>query len=301
MGCISCHDPHRMPQADQRIAYYRERCLRCHQDKACSLPVDVRLAKNKADDCIACHMPPFSTADITHTAATDHRVLRRLGKAGGALKTSLASKDVPDIAHFNQSASSFKDLAAARALGIAAIELVRVSEHPERERPRVQSALPLVEQALHTWPDDVAAWEARGNGLFVLDRYEDALASFEHVLSLAPQREQALVGAAAMARAVGHDELEFGYWQRALAVNPTSLQYRLGLANNLAKRKDWTNAVAECRKVLQQYPASMQARLLLAAYYRQHGDKASARIEFERFLALNPPNAEGLKRWFDAR
>jgi hypothetical protein len=31
LGCISCHDPHSLPSAQMSVAYYRERCLHCHQ------------------------------------------------------------------------------------------------------------------------------------------------------------------------------------------------------------------------------------------------------------------------------
>ena len=30
LGCISCHDPHALPPAEAKVAYYRDRCLECH-------------------------------------------------------------------------------------------------------------------------------------------------------------------------------------------------------------------------------------------------------------------------------
>ena len=39
LGCISCHDPHRLPRPEEAIDYYRQRCLECHADRGCSLPV----------------------------------------------------------------------------------------------------------------------------------------------------------------------------------------------------------------------------------------------------------------------
>ena len=38
LGCISCHDPHRLPDPATKAAYYRERCLECHEKDGCSLP-----------------------------------------------------------------------------------------------------------------------------------------------------------------------------------------------------------------------------------------------------------------------
>src|SRR5262249_55424803 len=32
-GCISCHDPHELPAPEKKIAFYRGRCLQCHQEQ----------------------------------------------------------------------------------------------------------------------------------------------------------------------------------------------------------------------------------------------------------------------------
>jgi Cytochrome c554 and c-prime len=76
LGCISCHDPHRLPAVDERVGYYRNRCLECHADRGCSLPLPARRAQNPADDCIACHMPDMRASDIAHTALSDHSIPR---------------------------------------------------------------------------------------------------------------------------------------------------------------------------------------------------------------------------------
>src|SRR5205085_10428841 len=63
LGCISCHDPHELPAAANKVTYYRDRCLHCHQDAGCKLPVAVRRERTKDDSCIACHMPRTKSAD----------------------------------------------------------------------------------------------------------------------------------------------------------------------------------------------------------------------------------------------
>lgn len=76
LGCISCHDPHRKPMPAERVAFYRDRCLRCHADPGCSLPLDRRLATIPDDDCTACHMPRRTTTDIEHTSVVNHSIPR---------------------------------------------------------------------------------------------------------------------------------------------------------------------------------------------------------------------------------
>ena len=57
LACTSCHDPHRLPAPSIKAAYYRERCLECHEKKGCDLPLGERQARGRGEDCIACHMP----------------------------------------------------------------------------------------------------------------------------------------------------------------------------------------------------------------------------------------------------
>jgi tetratricopeptide (TPR) repeat protein len=70
MACTSCHDPHFIPKKEEKAIFYRSKCLSCHGGK-----FGVK-HKRKRPDCTACHMPPAATADIAHTQATDHRILR---------------------------------------------------------------------------------------------------------------------------------------------------------------------------------------------------------------------------------
>lgn len=77
LGCISCHDPHKLPEPSERVAYYQKRCLECHADRGCSLPAEARLKKSPKDDCVSCHMPRLPLSDISHAAVTDHMIPRQ--------------------------------------------------------------------------------------------------------------------------------------------------------------------------------------------------------------------------------
>ncbi len=84
LGCVSCHDPHRLPAVGERVAYYRGRCLECHATRGCTLPRDDRLLQSPDDDCTACHMPPTRVLDVAHTAITLHTVPRIKPAAEGS-------------------------------------------------------------------------------------------------------------------------------------------------------------------------------------------------------------------------
>src|SRR6266550_1838512 len=71
MSCTSCHNPHASPTAEERVSYYRRKCLVCHGEAFG--------AKHHPEqaDCTRCHMPASLSTDIAHTQVTDHRIPRR--------------------------------------------------------------------------------------------------------------------------------------------------------------------------------------------------------------------------------
>ena len=72
MTCASCHSVHRNIEPAEKVGFYRSRCLACHANIDCGLPVSER----KANDCASCHMPKRPVAIVAHTALTNHRIVR---------------------------------------------------------------------------------------------------------------------------------------------------------------------------------------------------------------------------------
>lgn len=66
LWCGTCHDPHTVPAASERAAWYRAKCLSCHQTSQC----------NRGFDCTGCHMPKSLAADANHGVFTDHSIPR---------------------------------------------------------------------------------------------------------------------------------------------------------------------------------------------------------------------------------
>ena len=71
MSCMSCHDPHFTPGPEQRVAFYRAKCLACHAQ-----PAFAAAHHPENQDCTSCHMPRTGAENIPHVAWTDHRILR---------------------------------------------------------------------------------------------------------------------------------------------------------------------------------------------------------------------------------
>lgn len=75
LRCIRCHDPHVEPTEQQAPDYYRQKCLTCHTEKSCAVPVSLRQHKNPPDHCAGCHMPKRDVGVISHAVLTNHRII----------------------------------------------------------------------------------------------------------------------------------------------------------------------------------------------------------------------------------
>lgn len=69
MTCLNCHNPHISVKYTPK-QQFNNACIKCHQQKTCSLPQTKRQANN--NDCSNCHMPPSPSIDIPHVTVHDH-------------------------------------------------------------------------------------------------------------------------------------------------------------------------------------------------------------------------------------
>jgi Tfp pilus assembly protein PilF len=296
LGCISCHDPHEKPAPSRKVAYYRERCLACHEEpKACSLPVAVRKTTNPDDSCIACHMPSTGSA-FNHTAITDHRISRRPEVPRPAPPLGPRFETIPLVSFHPDLAEG--DDEVARGLGLGLMELAD-SQPESRARQLAEWALPLLEAALATDAADPPAWESRGDALWSLGRLEQGLAAYEKALNQAPQRETALARASSLALRLGQLPAAGSYGERAIAVNPWNPSYHLELAKIHARGRDWRAAAEECERALHLNPAQLPTRSLLVTCYVQMKEPKRAEAEFQILMGLSPPGQrDTLHRWY---
>jgi hypothetical protein len=299
LGCISCHNPHECVPPAQRVAYYRGRCLQCHERQGCSLPAAERLRHSAEDSCIDCHMPRYGASDIPHTAVANHRIPRgspasrgpRSSRDDNARRTSDAGP-MPLVSFYGVR----KGMDQEQDNRNRAVALVRLALGKDLASIRaVPYALPALVEAVRRDPEDQVAREARGYALRLLGRAGEGLAEFEAVLAQAPHREPALVGAALLAEELGQAKAARDYWQRAVAANPWSPSYRRSLVQLLVKKEAWPEAQPHCQAWVRLDPFSTEACVARVQCLLAAGDKAAARAEFARLEALAPPNIRELQ------
>ncbi len=295
LGCISCHNPHEAVPPDQRVNYYRQRCLQCHAEHGCKFPAEKRLQERPDDSCVACHMPRSATEDIVHTASTDHRILRKRGEEPTNRHGSEPLPDLP-LLDFHRGVPNLNDTDRARDLGMALFQLHRAGM--PLTGPDGEFAIRLLTQGLNDCPGDVDAWEAKGKILQTLRRPAAAIEAFETLLKRAPSHEGALVTLGTIHRDLGHPERALPYWRRAVEVNPWVAEYRRNLVMHLAARNQWEELRPHCHKWLDLDPASVEARRYWTESLLRSGRRQEAEAEFARIRALRPPDLATLEAWF---
>jgi hypothetical protein len=297
LGCVSCHDPHERVPPAQRVAHYRTRCLACHEQHGCSLPLAERLRRTAADSCIDCHMPRYGASDIPHTASTDHRILKNAERdSEAAPRASISGLPLVSFYPDRSGAGGGED---ERDLGVALVRLAR--QRDDSAARNIGWALPGLAAAVRRDPDDHVAREAQGDALALVGRWAEARAAFEAVLAKAPDREAALVGAAVTAEVRGQADAAVDSWRRAIAANPWMPSYRRSLVLLLLKRQAWDEARPEIEAWVRLDPLSAEARGARVACLLASGDLAEARAEFARIEALAPEDLPELRARYEKK
>jgi tetratricopeptide (TPR) repeat protein len=297
LGCTSCHDPHAEPAPADRAAHYRKACLACHDLSACHAPAARRQARG--DSCIACHMPRASSSNIAHAAVTDHRIPRSADRPPRP-RSGLKPGAIP-LRPFYAAAAGGADPEAGRDLALAMMQMAKDGGDRLIVQTIAQRALPLLGAAVERAPGDVPALADLGHAYVLLEQPGEALPALERALARAPRLELALRDAARAALDLDRPDAAVGYARRLVAVNPWDPYHQALLARTLAKRGDWPAALRICRTALALDPANISARTLLVSYQLHLRDRAAAQAEFDRLLALDPPEREELVGWFEGQ
>ncbi len=299
LGCISCHDPHLKPAPDGRVAFFRERCVRCHEGagkKVCSEPAAERVKKAPGDSCIDCHMPPRNAKDVVHAALSDHRVPRRPGDPS-------RRAPVPEREGSGPLSSYFADVlpedvpGQRRDLGVAMTEMLGGAPPGTLglEGPR-KKALALLQEAAGADRKDVGAWAALGETRRLLGETESAKDALSHALSLSPNDRRLLVRMGQLMERRPDEALP--YYRRAVAAAPNHPDVRGALVYTLGRVGRHGEAAEQGRVWVRLVPGDAEARFLLCQALAASGQKEEARKEFVVIRKLRPPRIDEFEEWY---
>jgi hypothetical protein len=153
LSCITCHDPHVQPSQPEVPSYFRQKCLACHTEKSCAVPLSLRQHKTPADDCAGCHMPKRDVTVISHSVLTNHRIVAQAEEPFPDIAFHMTTPKLPDLVHL--SANPAQPQAPAPVTLLQAYGQVMLV-HPEY-RARYWA---VAQQLKATQPDNVYVLEA---------------------------------------------------------------------------------------------------------------------------------------------
>jgi predicted CXXCH cytochrome family protein len=277
LGCTTCHDPHVPIGPAEKTAYYRARCLLCHDGTegppVCSEPLTRRKQTSPGDNCADCHMPRYRSSDIAHTASTDHRVVRR------PTRQPVHGDDLEGtpLVDFYRDRFPQGDPLAARTLGLGLVKLMRTNLlDPRRHADR---ALRLLEEALANDPVDVAVREGKVEAYLLLGRPAEALSEVETLLPDSPGDWPLLVQAAYATEACGERDRSRDCWRRVAEVNPAVPDHLVHLLDLLGRPEDAGEAWKCCEQLLRLDPFNVPGRQARVRLLLLQGRRDEARRE----------------------
>jgi tetratricopeptide (TPR) repeat protein len=290
LQCITCHDPHHKPPLADRMARYRNSCLSCHAENACTVSDDTLAAHSHIDrsDCITCHMPAKRPGDAPHVLLTDHRV--------GIYPMSEVTEPI--------FVESFPDAADdKRVMSIFGREDSALStEH------RIYLALAGLKSG-HGY--DVGEFEtlveelgrdSLDADLYLADMYREegewdkAAAAYRAILDADADFAYARHGLALVLLQQGKNDEAIAEAERALRASPESPDARelLGTALMTAGRVD--DAIGNYREAVRLRPLFATAHFNLAAAYVMRGDHERAAAHYARVTEIDPSQATAYAR-----
>ena len=247
LSCLTCHDPHTKVPVNEKSAYYRQRCLGCHQQSSCKATVT---AKNrKGDSCIGCHMGIRPSTDGQHTAFTDHAIHR------SAERRDLTTPSTELIAFWPATATA-RDYALAYA---QEAWLRGDAATARRAHEKLQAVWSLA-------PNDGAVAAELGYTNDVGGDAGKAQALYEQALKADSENLLALTNLATHLAQAGRVNEAVGLWKKALAINPGSQVPGLNLAMVEEAEGQRGAALETVRQVLSLNPDSERALYLLRKF-----------------------------------
>ena len=261
MRCITCHDPHIEPTAADAPAFYNGKCMVCHTVSSCKAPQATREATTPVDNCIGCHMPKRAMTQISHSVATNHRIIAR------------PDEPFPDIA-FAQTTAAMPDLIHINTIGPRG---ANAAPTPALARLQVYAQLEVTKPASKDHYH--AAW------LSTLSELESSDAEDALVQAALGHRE---LEAQHLPQAIDH-------LNHALRLNPTQAAVYSDLALALAKSSLLDEAVASARKAVELDPFTPNLQKALISHLIDAKQYPQAQAALEHYVELFPED-DGMRR-----
>lgn len=247
LSCLTCHDPHIQPAGETAITYYRSKCLTCHTDKSCKLPLSGR----SPDNCVGCHMPKRDVTQISHSALSNHRIPARPGEPLPALKQVV------------QDGVVVVDTPENGAAALSKLILLKAYQQLAQKNPDYQQRyLSTLDDLEKSQPQDAFVQGALGDRALTQERTGDAIEHLKLALPLGTSAIYLELGQA-LAKA-GRSEEAIEYLKKGAEVDPYNAVMKKTLILQYINLKAYSEARVLMQRYVETFPEDSFMRQLLA-------------------------------------
>jgi predicted CXXCH cytochrome family protein len=261
MRCTSCHDPHARVTKNERVEYYRKKCLGCHAETSCVLSLQDRRNQSPPDDCSGCHMPKRVVKEVEHAALANHRIIRRSDEPYPEEAFRLTTASLPDLIHV--SAIPGRDPATVPALTLLqAYQTLSSSNHREYEEAYVK----LLDQLAQPEPSNAIVLAALAQKAMAAETPEarsNAIGYLSRAIQLGSTSPNDYLLLGHVLSRSGRIPEAIDILRKGSALFPYVTEFYQSMAADLMSMRKYSAAVETIKKGLETFPGDATLKILL--------------------------------------
>ncbi len=258
LNCITCHDPHIEPSSEEASAHFNSKCLTCHTAQSCKLPLHVRQQSRPADNCIGCHMPRRDIGVISHSSATNHRIVARPNEPFPEITFQQALPSLPDLIHLNPAPG--KTDAPPPLLTL----LKAYGELAENRPEYVAPYLKVLDQLEQTQPENALVQAALGRREMKKGNFQVAFDHLQKALKAGPPQASTYADLSEAMAKLNRAEDSLPLLEKAISMDPFDPVMQQTLVVRLIQLKQYSGAETALKHYLEVFPQDTFMRQMLA-------------------------------------
>ncbi len=250
LRCTSCHDPHVEPTVNEDPAYFKTKCLNCHTTASCTAPKAAREATTPADNCIGCHMQQRDIRVISHSSATNHRIVKTPDEPFPDVTFHETTAAMPDLIELNPEGER-----GAQAAVPPAVVRLQAYALVERSEPRFHASwLRTLSGIEASAPEDAIVQASLGHRDLADHKLTDAIDHLQHAIRLNPMDTDAYIDLSEAQDESGQSEAAIVSAKKAVDLDPYVAPIQKTLILRLINAKQYEEAQAALERYLQNFP-----------------------------------------------
>jgi hypothetical protein len=258
LSCITCHDPHVEPSREDAPKYFAAKCLTCHTNQSCKLPMETRLQKLPPNDCIGCHMPKRDIQVISHSSATNHRIVATPDEPFPDVTFEQTTRSLPDLIHLNPAPG--KEAVPPPLLTL----LEAYGDLAENKPEYIAPYLKVLDQLEKKQPDDPLVQSVLGRKDLKDGKYTSAASHLRRALELGSPVATTYADLADSLAHLGQTEEVLPLFEKAIDLDPFSPAARKMQIVRLIQLKQYDKAHEALQHYVEIFPQDDFMRRMLA-------------------------------------